>query len=132
VRGASALETELEGVPGKKVRLLVVWMPVLATDLGPPSTGTMARIPDRRASQYWDPRHAISKRLLLAARAHPEWLAADERVEVARPDFVVWDFVAIWKPGARWDAELPRPDYHGGPVVHVIDRFRDALLSFLQ
>jgi hypothetical protein len=122
----------MDQVPGKKARLFVVWMPVLATDFGPPSTGTMARVPDRRAAQYWDPKHAISQRFIAVAKAHPDWLAGDERTEVSRPGFVVWDFVAIWKPGARWDSELPRPDFHGGPVVHVIDPFRDALLSFLQ
>lgn len=132
MRGASALEEVLAKVPDKKARLFVVWMPVLATDLGPPSTGTMARVSDRRAAQYWDPKHAISAHFLALAKAHPDWLAADERTMADRPGFVVWDFVAAWKPGARWEAELPRPDFHGGPVVHVIDRFRDALLSFLQ
>ena len=130
MRGASALEAELASVPDKKARLFVVWMPVLATDLGPPSTDTMARVPDRRAAQYWDPKHAISARFLALAKAHPDWLSADERTQADRP--VVWEFVATWKPGARWEAELPRPDFHGGPVVHVIDRFHDALLTFLQ
>src|SRR5262249_48844709 len=132
VRGSSALEAVLESIPDKKVRMLVVWMPVLATDLGPPSTATMARVPDRRVAQYWDPKRAISRRFVALARAHPDWLEPDERAEIASPNFVIWDFVMIWKPGARWEAEPPRADFHGGPVVHVIDQFRNALLSFLQ
>ena len=118
----------LAALPGKKIHVFVVWMPVLVTDLGPPSTGNMARVSDRRVAQYWDPRRTISKRLLAAARAHPEWLSEDERSQVDREGFVVWDFVAVYRPGARWEGDVPRADYHGGPVVHV----RDALLSFLQ
>src|SRR5262249_25155598 len=103
-------------------------MPVLVTDLGPPTTGNMARVPDRRVAQYWDPKGTISKRMLAAARAHPDWLPEGERAAINRPGFVVWDFVAAYQPGARWDADVPRDAYHGGPVVQV----RDALLSFLQ
>ena len=118
----------LEALPVKKIHVFVVWMPVLVKDLGPPSTGNLARVPDRRVTQYWDPKRGISKRLLAVARAHPDWLSEDERIEVNREGFVVWDFVAVYRPGARWEGDVPRPDYHGGPVVHV----RDALLSFLQ
>ena len=41
----------------KRVRVLVIWEPILATDWKAPSHSTLARIPDRRARQFWDPKH---------------------------------------------------------------------------
>ena len=43
-----------------------------------------------------------------------------------RPDMIVWDFVAVFPPGATWSA-TPRPSYYGGPVVDVIDRVRSSI-----
>jgi hypothetical protein len=38
----------------------VVWEPVLTTDFAAPSTTSLGRIPDVRASQYWDRKPALS------------------------------------------------------------------------
>jgi hypothetical protein len=113
--------------PGKRVKVLVVWMPVIATDLGPPSSSTMARLSDRRVTQFWDPKQALSKRLVDAAKNHPDWLSEDEKATVVKDGQVVWDFVMLFPPGARWQAEPPRPVYHGGPVVRVQEELRSAL-----
>jgi hypothetical protein len=40
---------------------------------------------------------------------------------------VVWDYVAIFPAGVRWDAVFPAPQFSGAPVVHVIDDFRRRL-----
>ena len=130
MRGASALEKVLSEEAGKKLRLIVVWMPVIASDVGPPSTHTLARISDARAMQLWDPDQVVSEALKVAGRAHPEWLDDDdERAEVRRDDFVVWEFVAVFPPGARWDGGPPKPIFHGGPVVRVIDGLRKQLAA---
>src|SRR6266699_3365578 len=47
----------------RKVRVLVVWEPILATDWRPPSGSTLGRIADGRARQFWDPKHVVSSEL---------------------------------------------------------------------
>lgn len=103
---------ELEGRP---VRVFVVWEPVLPTDWGPPSTASLARISDARASQFWDKGRLISHRM----GEH------DRRS-------VVWDFVAVYPMGAVWSQSLPAPLYSGDPVVHVTAAARSALREALQ
>jgi hypothetical protein len=108
VRGSSALEEALKGAGD--VRAWVVWEPVLATDFGPPSASTAAGV--TRAAQLWDPRRLLSDEL-----RHKPWADTDGEL--------VWDFVAVFPPGARWgDA----PSFHGAPVVHVAESLRRALL----
>jgi hypothetical protein len=107
VRGASALESALDGT--RDVRAWIVWEPVLKTDLGPPSAATAALAP--KTAQLWDEHRALSGELL-----RKPW--ADE------DDGVVWDYVAVFPPGARWgDA----PTFRGAPVVQVAERLRATL-----
>jgi hypothetical protein len=40
---------------------------------------------------------------------------------------VVWDFVAIFPPGVRWNGAFPAAQFAGAPVVRVIDDFRRQL-----
>jgi hypothetical protein len=47
----------------RKVRVLVVWEPILATDRRPPTGSTLGRIADGRVRQFWDPKHAVSSEL---------------------------------------------------------------------
>ncbi|TMA25612.1 MAG: hypothetical protein E6J78_16800 [Deltaproteobacteria bacterium] len=107
MRGSSALEEALRDAPG--ARAWVVWEPVLTTDFGPPTASTSSRV--TRASQLWDAHRALSDEL----RKKP-WSDPDGEI--------VWDFVAVFPPGARWgDA----PSFHGGPVVRVAEGLRRAL-----
>jgi hypothetical protein len=107
VRGSSALEKVLQDAGD--LRAWVVWEPVILTDLGPPSEATAARV--SRAAQLWDRHRALSD----ALRDKP-WAEADGEI--------VWDYVAVFPPGARWgDA----PSFHGGPVVRVAESLRAAL-----
>ena len=107
MRGSSALEDALKDAGD--VRAWVVWEPIIATDLGPPSEATAARV--SRAVQLWDAHRALSN----ALREKP-WAEADGES--------VWDYVAVFPPGARWgDA----PSFHGAPVVRVAESLRAAL-----
>jgi hypothetical protein len=107
VRGSSALEKALQGAGD--LRAWVVWEPVIPTDLGPPSEATAARI--SRAAQLWDARRTLSNSL----RDKP-WAEPDGET--------VWDYVAVFPPGARWgDA----PSFHGAPVASVAESLRAAL-----
>jgi len=69
----------LREINSKDVRVFVIWEPVLATDFTAPSTAALARIPDLRASQYWDRKRALSNLLGESNRST-----------------VVWDYIAVY------------------------------------
>ena len=114
MQGASALEQLLKEQSDSKIRVFVVWEPVLPTDFGAPSTSTLKRVSDLRASQYWDKEHLVSR--LLGERD---------------PSSVVWDYVAVYQPGKSWDSAPPDPLYSHVPVIKGIDGFKDALRQLL-
>jgi hypothetical protein len=93
------------------VRLLLVWMPVLATDVAPPTARVLGKARDARATQHWDPDRALSRRLLSAAKSG----ALD--IPEAAGKTVMWDFVLAYPPGVTWGDSIPRPEYYGGPIV---------------
>ena len=95
----------------------VVWERVIATDWSAPGTGVLALIPDPRAAQYWDAERVLSKRM-------------GERP--GERDSIVWDWVAVYAPGARWEDAPPKPVYSGRPVVDVEAELRNALRTALQ
>lgn len=89
------------------LRVFVVWEPVLFTDWHAPGAGAVGRVPDIRVKQFWDKPRTLSRAI--------------------RPDHIVWDYVALFPPGVRWDAAFPAPQFSGAPVVRVIDDFRRQL-----
>jgi hypothetical protein len=97
------------------VRVFVVWEPVLATDFAAPATAALKRIPDLRASQYWDKARLISQSM-----------AGHDRHSV------VWDHIAVYSPGAIWNERPPQALYEGGTVVRVVAAARAALAQALQ
>ena len=92
------------------MRVFVIWEPVLPTDLVPPSTAALARIPDIRASQYWDRKRVLSH--LLGERNRST---------------VVWDSIAVYAPGTLWQDTPPEAVYSNGPVRDVINGAKDAI-----
>jgi hypothetical protein len=88
----------------------VVWEPVLVTDWAAPSTAVLRRIPDARASQYWDKTRLISHSM-------------GERDRKS----CVWDYIAVYPPGVVWQDRPPEALYHGNPVVRVTNPARKAL-----
>jgi hypothetical protein len=88
----------------------VVWEPVLNTDWTHPSTTTLQRIADPRASQFWDKDRLISH----AMGEHDR-------------KSIVWDYIAVYPPGPLWTEKPPEPLYHGRPVVKVTGAARAAL-----
>ena len=93
--------------------MFVIWEPVLPTDLAAPSTMTLKRIADLRASQYWDKEHLVSK-------------------SIGEEDGVVWDYVAVYPLGRLWDKGPPEPAYSNAPVIHAIDGTREAIQKLLR
>ena len=93
----------MANLAAKSARVFVVWEPVLFTDWSSPSTATLARISRTQAAQFWDKERLISHSM----GEH------DRRS-------LVWDHIAIYPPGAVWEASPPPPIYSGGPVIRVV------------
>jgi hypothetical protein len=108
LQGASAFQKLLDEQRERKIRVFVIWEPVLPTDLAAPSTMTLKRINDSRASQYWDKEHLVSR-------------------SIGEDDGVVWDYVAVYPPGILWEKGPPESVYSHGPVVRAIDDTREAI-----
>jgi len=88
---------------------------VLPTDVGAPSTRTLARLSDSRVSQHWDKEHLVSKLLGERDRAS-----------------VIWDYVAVYEPGKLWEEFPPQAVYSRAPVIHGIDGTRDTIQRLLN
>ena len=109
--------------PAAPLRVFVVWEPVLPTDWVTPTTSVLARVPDRRAVQFWDPDHQLSQSILDAARADPNHPLTRGR-ELGD---VAWDVVIVFPRGERWDGAFPSPAFGGNPVIKVLAEFRQSL-----
>ena len=99
----------------KPVRTLVIWEPVLFTDWSSPSTMTLARISNTRAAQFWDKDRLISHSMGEHDRGS-----------------IVWDYIAVYAPGAAWEDDPPKAIYAGGPVIRVLDETRAAVAQALK
>src|SRR5688572_24001977 len=97
-------------MPAKPIRVLVVWEPVISTDLAPPTTGILSRVSDRRAQQYWDRDRLLSK-------------AMGEKDESS----IVWDIALVYPPNTRWEERPPAPLFKDRPVVRVVAGITQAL-----
>jgi hypothetical protein len=124
VRGASALDALLAEFPDARLRVQVVWEPVLKTDIAAPLTSVLGLIKDRRVRQYWDPGRIVSADLVRTFNQNPARYGRDEDLP---PGFVAWDLVAVFAKDAHWERDLPVPVQYDGPVVHAIDATRTAI-----
>ena len=104
------MEEVLEKQRHGRIRVFVVWEPVLPTDWAAPSTASLARVPDNRVQQYWDRGRLLSKSM-------------GEKDKSS----IVWDYVAVYAPGALWNDTPPRPFYEDGSVVRVVSALTEAL-----
>jgi hypothetical protein len=93
---------------------------MLPTDWGPPSTGTLARVHDTRAAQFWDREHAVSKSL-----GGPEHAPKGSRADKIEFDMrrYIWDFVAIYPAGSA------TPSFTGAPIVSVVSDVYEEMAS---
>ena len=92
------------------MHVMIIWEPVLPTDVRAPSTMTLKRISDRRVAQYWD-----RDRLLSHAMGEH-----DRKT-------IVWDSIGIYEPGTVWGAAPPKAAFEDRPVVRAIGAARTAL-----
>ena len=112
--------------PKAKLKVLVVWEPVLGMDIGPPSSAKLARLSDARVEQFWDGGRLLSQSLIAMAHAHPERLDSKQREQLEKAE-VVWDFIALFSPDAHWAVEPPFPEFSGAPDVDVMDEVKSRI-----
>jgi hypothetical protein len=106
--------------PEWKVRVLVVWEPILVTDWSAPSGGTLARISDTRARQFWDPNHEVSVALEKMARQ----IGSAPRTNSGKGFY--WDQAIVFAPQSRWENDKA-PSFWQGPVYQVIPALEESL-----
>lgn len=104
--------------------MLVVWEPVIMSDIAPPTTRTLARIADPRAVQFWDNERLISQEILRASSVAPDGAGMGSGSDDGE---IVWDYVAIHPAGGTWEDVPPAPEFEGGTVLDVIDEVRRHL-----
>lgn len=124
MRGASALDRVLDQLKDADLRVFVVWEPVLKTDVAPPLSRVLALIDDSRVAQYWDPDRVLSADFVRSVNEAPSKYGVDGPLP---SEFIAWDVVAVFGRSARWDRDLPPPDYYGGPVIQSIDEAGKAI-----
>lgn len=112
--------------PDAGVRLFVVWEPILATDLAPPLSWVLRRIPDVRTRQFWDPNHVLSDRMKKDAR--PPQPAPD----CCERSGHLWDLAAVYPAGATWTDRIPLATVFTGPVVDLTEPLTAALRGAMQ
>jgi len=124
VRGASALGELLDQHPQARVRVLVIWLPVLRGDAGPPSARVRQPIQDPRVIEFWDPDRWASPRMLARAAAIQRARGEEREIE---PGEIAWDLIALFLPGVVWEDPFPTPTWYGGPVEDVLDPVHESL-----
>ena len=102
--------------------MLVVREPILATDWRAPGGSTLARIPDRRVRQFWDPKHLVTEELTRIAK---------QKLGQLEPDCCVkkgfhWDEAILYVPHSHWK-DGPAPMFWNGPVFRIAPALEKAL-----
>jgi hypothetical protein len=118
------VDTLLKRHPEADVRVFAVWLPILPTDVSPPISFVLRRLPDRRVQQYWDPQHLITTQLRADARPpQPEQDCCMWRKKT------LWDLVAVYPKTVTWADRIPAATLFNGPVVDVTGPLETAILS---
>jgi len=81
------------------------------------------RLSDRRVTQFWDKGHVLTTRMAQDARS------PQPKQECCISKNHLWDLVAVYGAGAKWEAQMPTAVVFNGPVVYVADQIRETLIS---
>ena len=117
LKGATVIEQLLRERSSVPMSVLVVWQPMLVTDWGRPSTGSLGRLSDPRVRQFWDGRRTVADALKAS------FPAREETIGCCVTNGVWWDLMAVFPPGAEWKDRFPEPLLLDGTVEEVADRF---------
>lgn len=123
--GSAALQAMLEKLPAS-VAVFAVWEPVMKDD-PPPTSRMLGNLKDPRVHQLWDPSHIMSGEMRAAELAHQGSPSQARTRTNADPDGVMYDTLAVFAPGARWETTLPVADYLEVGLEAKLDELRQQL-----
>jgi len=92
------------------------------TDWRAPSGSTLARMPDPRVRQFWDPHHEVSKALSRMVSLRPS--LANTGTDTTNGFH--WDEAIVYAPHSKWE-DSPAPLFWRGPVYRSISGLAAAL-----
>jgi hypothetical protein len=122
--GIAAFGKAIADHPDADVRVLVVWLPVLESDQGPPEDTVRRVFRDPRIVEFWDPDRLVSPRMIDRAMRIL-------RAKGEEPDFdasvIAWDVAMFFPAGAAWEDPFPTPAWSDAPVEQAVPRVRRAL-----
>lgn len=125
--GSRALQKTLETLDGP-LTIVGVWEPIFETDPAP-TPKLFGNIKDVRVHQVWDPDHIMSDEMRASEVAHPG-SPPQARTRTNNVDTgIMYDTVAIYRPGARWDATLPVPDYLEVGLKAILPQVREQIAA---
>jgi hypothetical protein len=94
---------------------------MLATDWGAPSRSTLGRISDRRAQQFWDPKHLVSLQLSRIRTAKP----GQQQPNCCQDEGFYWDDAIVFAPHSQWK-DMPASVFWNGPVWRIVPGLEEA------
>lgn len=114
MRGASALGELLAKYPHARVHVMVVWMPIIPTDTGPPDSRVTGPLADSRVSWYWDEQRILTPPMVERTRQLYERGLTVPQVE---PGDLLWDVITAYDPGVVWEEPFPVMSWFGMEMV---------------
>ena len=103
------------------LRILVVWEPMLATDISGPKRPTLSLISDPRTAQFWDKDHLIAGDIKRQLNGN--------RPPCCEQSGYLWDLATIYPRGGRWESSSPQ--YDNGPIYKIAPQFGGKLAEVL-
>jgi hypothetical protein len=128
--GSRALQNTLETLNGP-LTVIGVWEPIFETDPAP-TQKLFGNIKDARVHQVWDPDHIMSDEMRASELAHPGSLPQARTRTNSVDTGGMYDTVAIFRPGARWEVTLPSPDYLEVGLEAILPQVRDRIIAMQQ
>ena len=121
-------EKVLRTVRSERLKVFVVWLPMVEGDSRDMALEAKKLIGDRRASHFWDSRKEM-------AAAFGTVIGQPE----GKPGHLAWDFYAVFDASARWKDPAPTPvdwmhQLHGVDPSRQLDadRLRESVLKLLR
>jgi len=121
LKGATAIARILAKHRERPLVVLTVWQPILPTDWGKPGTGALHRLSDARVRQFWDAEHIVARALEQSSQGR------ELQPSCCFQNGIWWDLIAVYPPGATWDATLPEPVLLEGTVEDAAPAFESLL-----
>ena len=128
--GSKALQKMLATLPGR-VTVLAVWEPIAADDPAP-TKKLVRNLPDPRVHQFWDPEHVMSHEMRASELAHPGSAPQVRTRTDNDPEGIMYDTVAIFPAGARWDGTLPAPVFLDVGLKAILPKLRGELERMMR